>query len=102
MLLQRFPVQLVPDTKTKTKQKMTILVSLYRKSVDEAYRKMISQHVSDGKMDEYVGMMIVNLVNKGKAYTRVASHVETRLFNLINDFRYREEGQEGSGPNCNS
>ena len=68
MLLHRFPVQLVPDTKTRTKQKMSILVSMYRKSVDDAYRKLICQHVDDGKMDDYVSMMIVNLVNKGKQH----------------------------------
>ena len=68
MLLHRFPVQLVPDEKEDTPHKVTVLVSLYRKSVDESYRQMICQHVEGGKMAEYVGMMIVNLVNKGMIY----------------------------------
>ena len=68
MLLHRFPVQVVPDEQAgrKTQQKMTILVSLYRKSVDEAYRRLICQHVDEGRMAEYVGMMVVKLVNNGK------------------------------------
>ena len=71
MLLHRFPVQLTPDTTPKRPQKaMSIMVSLYRKSVDDQYKQMICHQITEGKMDQYVAMMIICLVNQGNVSSK--------------------------------
>ena len=76
MLLHRFAVQCVPDqkvnlSKTSSVNAMSIMVSLYRRSVDATYQKMVCQKIEEGDLDEYVTMMIVSLVNNGKFMIRV-------------------------------
>ena len=67
MLLHRFPVCLTPEIATAEANKtMSIIVSLYRKNVDNSYRQLICKQIAEGKLDDYVGMMIVNVVNQGK------------------------------------
>ena len=67
MLLHRFPIQVTPDAPQEgATQSMTILVSLYRRSVDQSYRRLICQQIEEGKMDAYISMMITNLVSTGK------------------------------------
>ena len=79
MLLHRFAVQCVPDQKVNSSKKssanaMSIMVSLYRRSVDATYQKMICQKIEEGVLDEYVTMMIVSLVNNGKFMTGAYSY----------------------------
>ena len=50
----------------QSKNTMSILVSLYRKNVDQNYQKLVCNQIAAGKMDEYVCMMIVCLVNGGE------------------------------------
>ena len=68
MLLHRFPVKCVPDQNTKISHgnSMTIMVSLYRRSIDPVYQKMVCHQISQGVLDDYVSMMISSLVNNGK------------------------------------
>ena len=81
MLLHRFPVCLTPEiTATEAKKTMSIIVSLYRKNVDDSYRQMVCKQIADGKLDNYVGMMIVNVVNQGRK--KAIYHKKNFLLNV--------------------
>ena len=64
MLLYRFPWHVTPDTNSD--KRLLIMVSMYRKSVDGAYQKMIQNKVDTGAFDEYLVMMLHNILNTGK------------------------------------
>ena len=64
MLLYRFPWHVTPDSGSK--KTMRIMVSMYRKSVDSAYQRMIMDKVNQGAFDEYLVMMLHNILNTGK------------------------------------
>ena len=46
--------------------KVSVLVSMYRKNVDINYQRLVCRKITEGKLDSYVCMMIVCLVNNGK------------------------------------
>ena len=60
-------------SKQQKTQKLPIMVSLYRRSVDSAYKQMVCKRIDDGELDDYITMMIISLVNNGKL------HEEMRL-----------------------
>ena len=67
MLLHRFPIKVTDsDSTSPTQGSMSILVSLYRKNVDTNYQQLVCRQISEGKLDRYVCMMIICLVNNGK------------------------------------
>ena len=67
MLLYRFPWYVAPDSKSD--KTICLIVSMYRKSVDGAYQKMIEDKVNKGAFDEYLVMMLHNILNAGKEKT---------------------------------
>lgn len=73
MLLHRFPVKVTDSgASVQAKNTMSILVSMYRRNVDTNYQNLIRTHIADGKLDQYVCMMIVCLVNGGTKYSLAA------------------------------
>ena len=67
MLLHRFPIKVIDSESTEqSKDSMSVLVSLYRKNVDTNYQQLVCKQIAEGKLDRYVCMMIICLVNNGK------------------------------------
>ena len=66
MLLCRFPIAVKPELSATKAQTVTVMVSYYRRSVDPAYQRTISQKIEAGTYDRYVAMMLHLLLDTGK------------------------------------
>ena len=67
--MHRFPIKVTDsesDSTNQTKDSMSILVSLYRKNVDTNYQQLVCKQIAEGRLDRYVCMMIICLVNNGE------------------------------------
>ena len=76
MLLHRFPIKVIPDADAakKSANSMSVLVSLYRKNVDVNYQNLVCKKIAEGKLDSYICMMIVCLVNNGECVNKIKRH----------------------------
>ena len=63
MLLCRFPLDVTGTTPNGKKIRLT--VSMYRKSVDSAYKQLIMEKVTTGAFDEYLVAMLENILSQG-------------------------------------
>ena len=66
MLLHRFDCQVVPSSTDIGKPKeIDLVISFYRKNVDNAYQQMVVDRIEKGDLDQYVKMLLCNIVASG-------------------------------------
>ena len=49
----------------KTKE-IDLIISFYRKNVDRVYQQMVVDKIEKGELDQYVKMLLCNIVASGK------------------------------------
>ena len=66
MLLHRFDVLVSPNQPdTGEPKKIELIISFYRKNVDHTYRQMVVEKIEKGELDQYVKMLLCNIVASG-------------------------------------
>ena len=71
MLLHRFDVLVSPNQlDTEKPKEIELIISFYRKNVDHAYRQLVVEKLEKGELDQYVKMLLCNIVASGKSCDR--------------------------------
>ena len=70
MLLHRVPIAVTRDNK-ETGESVNLIVSFYRRSIDPGYQRMMAQKIDAGQFNEYIRMMLLNMLKSGKLYRLV-------------------------------
>ena len=68
MLLHRFDVKVTPSDNrqaTERPKEIDLIISFYRRNVDHAYRQMVVNKIEGGELDQYVKMLLCNIVASG-------------------------------------
>lgn len=65
MLLCRFEVDVTPSAFSTEGEKIRMMVSMYRRSVDTAYQQMVMSKIEKGGMDQYIIMILRNILADG-------------------------------------
>ena len=63
MLLCRFPIDVTADVDAGPR--IRLVVSMYRRSVDGAYKDLVEKKAQTGAFDKYVAMILHNIVYAG-------------------------------------
>ena len=66
MLLCRFEVDVTPSTQATEGEKIRMTVSMYRRSVDMGYQRMVLSRVEAGSMDKYILVILRNILSEGR------------------------------------
>ena len=66
MLLYRFEIDVTPNVQAVVGEKIRVTVSMYRQSVDPVYQRVVSSKIEAGNMDQYILMILRNVLSRGK------------------------------------
>ena len=65
MLLCRFEVDVTPNTQATEGERIRMTVSMYRRSVDMGYQRMVLSKIEAGGMDQYILVILRSILSEG-------------------------------------
>ena len=65
MLLCRFEVDVTPSAQAVEAEKIRMTVSMYRRSIDTTYQRLVTSKINQGVMDKYIIMILRNILSEG-------------------------------------